>query len=245
MKRNRTAHLLGSTALAAGLLASPSANAHGVDANRASVRLAGDTAYVIMTPPAEAFPSCDRNDDQRLSVSEVRACRAELLSNMAKNFSLSNEDAEKGERFFADVSTPHTDGHAGGAHHVRFTLRYRWAAAPKSLTVRYGHGDVHPLSLQARRVTPSRFLSKQRPVGPAYRITLDAKQPAATFFEAKGESKPRPKPKAASAQDDLSHGHPHPHSDGTPVWGFMIVAAGVALMVSNRNHSSDEGDISS
>ena len=64
------------------MLASPTANAHGVDANSASVRLAGDTAHVIITPRAEAFASCDRNGDALLAVDEVCACRGELLDDI-------------------------------------------------------------------------------------------------------------------------------------------------------------------
>jgi hypothetical protein len=161
------ATLLGSTPGTAG--------AHGADANTADVRLAGDTAYVVVWPPSEAFARFDDDGDGSIQASETRAHRDAMLELFRENFSLVDQDGRTGETVFEDLSTPgaHGAGVAVGAEHLRVTLRLRWASPPAWLSLRYSLVASRPMLVRSSRVTSARAVSEQRLLAPPELAVFD------------------------------------------------------------------------
>jgi hypothetical protein len=168
------------------LLVPVAAAAHDLDANRAIVRLAGDTVYAVVTPSSKVFAQCDDDGNGLLHVDEVAKHRQELIDLFDSNFRVANEDGVEGKRTFRDVSTPHAlDGVLpAGADHMRFTFKYQWPLPPKALRVQWKNAKHQPLVVRAVRARPSKLIHEQTPLGPAEIVRLEAMRPGHLFFKA-------------------------------------------------------------
>ncbi|MEM9190852.1 MAG: hypothetical protein AAGF12_16830 [Myxococcota bacterium] len=140
-----------------------------MNAKQMTLRLAGDTAYLVATPPASLFSTFDDNGDGTLSAREVQRRRANLLAAFDAALRLVDERGRRGEVIFQDVATAH---HHGSEPHLRITFRYRWDTPPANLALSYADAERAPLRLSAQRARAARQLGDQVPVGPVFRRTL-------------------------------------------------------------------------
>jgi hypothetical protein len=162
------------------------AAAHDLDANRAIVRLAGDTAYAVVTPSSKIFAQFDDDKNGLLHVDEVAKHRQELIAAFDANFRVADQQGVEGKRIFRDVSTPHAlDGMLpAGADHMRFTFKYQWPAAPEALRVQWKKAKDQVLMVSVVRARPSKLVHEQKPLGPAEVVRLEAMRPGHLFFGA-------------------------------------------------------------
>jgi hypothetical protein len=168
-------HLTLTTTLAALALCAgaSAASAHGLDPGQALLHLVGDTAHLKVLPPVEAFPWCEAARDGQMTQAQAHACRQVLLKHLPQVFSVHNERGEPGTPIFEDsnlAQSHHPDQAPGRA--LRFTLRYRWPAPPRGLTLRYARGDLGPLRVIASRLDPA-----QQAMEPAWPLELTQQQP--------------------------------------------------------------------
>jgi hypothetical protein len=203
-----------------------SARAHGQDAHIASVRISGDTVYIDATPSSAAVANFDDDRNGLMRSEEVKAHREELLSFFDSAFRVFDEHGQRGQRIFADVSTPHV--HDGtkpeGAEHLRFTFRYRFAAEPRKLRVQWFEAARDPLTVRAVRSLASKLLHEQRPVGVEESVTLTELQPAAFLLAL-------PAPLEAEKVSPERESHPvEPRGFGSPLrLELVLLGATVAL----------------
>lgn len=212
------------------LLVAGPVSAHGLDANLADVRLAGDTVYIVASPGVAALARFDDDENGLLRVDEVARHRPELLAWFAQSFRVANERAQRGTVIFEDVSTPHAfDGtEPDGASHLRFTFRYRFAAPPTALRVQWHAAGQEPLRVSATRVKAEKLLPAQEPLGPTTTVRLEALRPAEVFF---GAMEPVAEREAAA-----------PGAKPPWVWILVLAVALGAMVVVVRKLASDAGE---
>lgn len=185
-----------------GLLAPARAYSHGADANTADIRLAGDTAYVVVWPPSDAFGPFDDNADGFLQRSETDAHRPELLAYFRERFALEDQSGQAGELVFEDVSTPLSDWNTDeGAMHLRVTLRYRWKQAPDWLVLDYSLFASHPMLVRASRVAPAGSVLEQKLLAPVESTVFGRATPRQALLKGSDTHQPA----AASAEAASSH----------------------------------------
>jgi hypothetical protein len=150
------------------------AAAHGADANTADVRLAGDTAYVVVWPDAQVFAAFDDDRDGLIERAESHAHRQEMLALFHEHFALTDQRGRRGTMIFEDLSTPLSEaGDDSGASHLRVTLRFRWQQEPQWLTLTYSLHAADPLTVRAMRVTVSRSVADQKLLAPVELAVFD------------------------------------------------------------------------
>jgi hypothetical protein len=151
--------------------------AHGADANTGDIRLAGDTAYVVVWPGSVTFSQFDDNRDGLMQKAETRAHRDAILAEFRQRFVLQDQAGRRGETIFEDVSTPGAVGwpgsRPGGASHLRVTLRIRWATPPRWLVLQYLPPRDQPLRVRSARVTAAKALQEQKLLAPPESVTFD------------------------------------------------------------------------
>ena len=202
--------------LAGAALLPSTAAAHG--------RLSGDTVYIDATPSTRAFAKLDDDRDGLMRGDEVKRHREELLSFFDNAFRVFDEHGQRGQRIFADLSTPHAhdDSLPQGAEHLRFTFRYRFAAEPRKLRVQWFEAKQEPLKVQAVRSVASKLIHEQTPVGAEESVTLTELQPAAFLLAL-------PAPLEAE-----THGVPHPiepvGASSTLRLKVILLSAGAVLV---------------
>jgi hypothetical protein len=166
--------------------ASPTtARAHGADANTADIRLAGDTAYVVVWPPSRAFTEFDDNHDSLIQPAETRAHRQAMLERFHRHFSLEDDAGRTGEMIFEDLSTPMAAAFmpTAGADHLRVTLRLRWQKPPAWLALRYTLYAGQPMIVHSARVTASKVVSEQKLLTPLVHTVFDREHPSHRLLE--------------------------------------------------------------
>lgn len=124
--------------LAGAACIAPAAGAHMMEAGHGTVRLVGDSAYVVVAVPVAAFQGVDDNGDGLLDRDEVNAHRAQLGAQVTALLALEHE-GKPGTVLFEDLLLSHAgeEGARGEAHLV-VMRRYRWPQAVKSLHVKVG-----------------------------------------------------------------------------------------------------------
>jgi len=180
-------------------VAPPAAHAHGADANTAEIRLAGDTAYVVVWPPSEVFALFDDNRDGRSQRVETDAHRKDMLLFFEEHFRLADQAGRRGEILFEDISTPLSEWNTDdGAGHLRVTLRYRWKEAPGWLVLEYSLFGAHPMLVRAARVAAGASVLEQKLLAPPEAIIFDRDATRHALLEA---SAPRKSPAVNDAPE--------------------------------------------
>jgi hypothetical protein len=132
MKLLRILALIGAACLA------PAAGAHMMEAGHGSVRLVGDSAYVVVAVPVAAFRGADDNKDGLLDREEVSAHRAELSAQVSALLVLEH-GGKPGTVLFEDLLLSHaSEEGAKGEAHLVVMRRYQWPQALTSLHVKVG-----------------------------------------------------------------------------------------------------------
>lgn len=223
-------------ALAAALFAPGAVHAHGQGVGRAVLRLAGDTAYLTATPDARSFPHCNQDGDSALSSEEVQACRQQLLADFAGVLAITNTQGQVGQVVFEDVGVPHAHEGDHAPEHVRFTLRYRWESPPESLTVRYSHGRVRPLTLVATKMTEDPVLARQRAVSPTLKTVLTERHREETLW-----GRPLERPASSPSDPPIDRATPERATSPSPMlpsFGLLALGLGIALRVGRRRREA-------
>jgi hydrogenase/urease accessory protein HupE len=115
------------------------AQAHNLDINQAAIQVEHNKALLIVAPPSSMFKVFDDNRDGLLSVKEVEVHREALGQMFDEQVSLSNENNQAGQAYFADIIVPGAfEGQPEGSNHLRFMRRYGWEQAPKEIRFAYG-----------------------------------------------------------------------------------------------------------
>ncbi len=183
------AFLIGAVWAALGCLTTgDNAGAHGADSNTGDIRLAGDTAYVVVWPSTAAFAQYDGNGDGRIAPDETRRNRSAILEQFHDSFTLVDDAGSRGELVFEDLSTPGLDVSPGSEGHLRVTLRYRWNHEPRWLELRYTLEGALPARIHASRVQPGFAVTEQRLIGRVESVTITRDTPHPRLLRAMSQS---------------------------------------------------------
>jgi len=183
-------------------MAPRAAYGHGADANTAEIRLAGDTAYVVVWPPTEVFAMFDDDHDGRSQRTETDAHRKEILDFFREHFRLEDQAGRRGQLIFEDVSTPLSEWNRDdGAVHLRVTLRYHWKEAPAWLVLDYSLFASHPMLVRAARVAPGPSVLEQKLLAPPDAVVFDRDNARRTLLEASASREP------AAVKDEPEEGN--------------------------------------
>lgn len=135
------------------LVVAATAIAHGgMHGGRGEVQLIDAVLYVTVTPSAAMFSAYDTDGDGDVDAAEVDAQRDAMRGYLLGGLSFVDQDGVAGEVFFEDLSVPgdaHDHDHHGDGAFLRGTFRFRWAAAPTSVTMRWDFGEAAPLFVVA------------------------------------------------------------------------------------------------
>jgi hydrogenase/urease accessory protein HupE len=111
------------------------AQAHLMPAGQGTIRIIGDSAYVLIAVPVTALAGFDDNGDKRLGLHELNVHRHDLGRQVNALMQLS-ASGEQPQLVFEDLLLPHSDQLASeGAEHVVVMRRYQWGFPLQSLQV--------------------------------------------------------------------------------------------------------------
>ena len=112
------------------------AHAHLMPAGNATVRVLGDSAFVLIAIPAASLQGYDADGDGLLGLDELNAHRASLAQQVSNMLDLS-DDGRPGRLVFEDLILSHQDGTVPkGLDHVVAMRRYQWDAPVRSFRLR-------------------------------------------------------------------------------------------------------------
>lgn len=134
MKALRILFALGAACLA------PTAGAHMMEAGHGSVRLVGESAYLVLAVPVAAFTGADDNRDGLLDRDEVNKHRTALSAQVSALLAL-DHSGDGGAVVFEDLVLSHA-GEEGARGEAQLVVlrRYVWPQAVRSLRVKVGPG---------------------------------------------------------------------------------------------------------
>ncbi|MEE2903023.1 MAG: hypothetical protein VYC39_11865 [Myxococcota bacterium] len=176
--------------LLVGLLLKPqSVEAHGLNGGMSILRLAGNVLYVTATPSQQLFAQFDQNTDKNIDKDELHSQRGAILALFKEMLVVTDQEGNKGQLIFEDVSLPHShpaDGVDEAWKHLTFNIRYQWQTQPQWLDLHYLGAEVSPLNTQAQKFSPAQALVNQRPLEPAVSGQLNSSKAIVRFFESSG-----------------------------------------------------------
>jgi hydrogenase/urease accessory protein HupE len=121
-------------AVVAALVALP-LHAHLMPAGQGTVRLVGDSAYVVVAVPASLLRIADDNQDGLIAVAEIDRHRAALDALVSQRLQL-QAGGEPGRLVFSDLLISHAEDLAGrGADAIAVARRYQWAHAVETFSI--------------------------------------------------------------------------------------------------------------
>lgn len=144
--------VLRACALCAVLLTAHSAQAHLMPSGQGSLRIAGDSVFLVVSVPVAVLTGFDADGDRLLSLAELNQHRDALNQQVSQRLDLRNA-GQPGQLLFADLIIPHLhDPDARPATRQIVAMRtYRWSAPVQSLTLdsRLSSADAPSLMLRA------------------------------------------------------------------------------------------------
>lgn len=114
------------------------ARAHGLEPGTLGLQLEGNRLLLVATPPVAALAEFDRDHDGRLSIAELQAQREAIARDLDTRLVVTDEDGRRPELTLADVILPSPDKTRAPAPatHAKILRRYRFAAAPRQVSLR-------------------------------------------------------------------------------------------------------------